>query len=65
LIKLIADTFGVNPEYLKTGEGEMFANPAADEKTTKLVSLFKEFPPKYQEVIFSIIDVLQKMRDQE
>lgn len=62
LIKLIVSEFGVNETWLTTGEGEMFArNP--DEKFTKLVNLFKELPPKYQEVVYQVIEVLLKSKD--
>jgi transcriptional regulator with XRE-family HTH domain len=62
LIKLIVSEFGVNETWLCTGEGEMFArNP--DEKFTKLVGLFKELPPKYQEVIYQMIEVLLKVKE--
>jgi transcriptional regulator with XRE-family HTH domain len=62
LIKLIVSEFGVNETWLTTGEGEMFTqNP--DEKFTKLVGLFKELPPKYQEVIYQMIEVLLKVKE--
>ncbi|GHV89101.1 hypothetical protein AGMMS50267_14610 [Spirochaetia bacterium] len=62
LIKLIVSEFGVNETWLTTGEGEMFArNP--DEKFTKLVNLFKELPPKYQEVVYQVIEVLLKSKE--
>jgi hypothetical protein len=34
-----------------------------DEKFTKLVGLFKELPPKYQEVIYRMIEVLLKVKE--
>jgi transcriptional regulator with XRE-family HTH domain len=62
LIKLIVSEFGVNETWLTTGEGEMFAqNP--DEKFTKLVGLFKELPPKYQEVVYQMIEVLLRVKE--
>jgi transcriptional regulator with XRE-family HTH domain len=62
LIKLIASEFAVNEAWLHTGEGEMFRqNP--DEKFTKLVSLFKELPPKYQNLVYQIIEILLKMKE--
>ncbi|GHV74917.1 hypothetical protein AGMMS49940_22190 [Spirochaetia bacterium] len=62
LVKLIAAEFGVNETWLTTGEGKMFAqNP--DEKFTKLVGLFKELPPKYQDVVYQMIEVLLKVKD--
>jgi transcriptional regulator with XRE-family HTH domain len=62
LIKLIVSEFGVNETWLITGEGKMFTqNP--DEKFTKLVSLFKELPPKYQDVIYQMIEVLLRVKE--
>ncbi|GHV87060.1 hypothetical protein AGMMS50255_3560 [Spirochaetia bacterium] len=62
LIKLIVSEFGVNETWLCTGEGEMFTrNP--DEKFTKLVGLFKELPPKYQEVVYQMIEVLLRVKE--
>jgi hypothetical protein len=59
LIKLIVSEFGVNEAWLTMGKGEMFMrNP--DDKFTKLVGLFKMLPPRYQEVIYQIIEVLLK-----
>jgi hypothetical protein len=40
----------------------MFAqNP--DEKFTKLVGLFKELPPKYQDVVYQMIEALLRVKD--
>jgi transcriptional regulator with XRE-family HTH domain len=62
LIKLIVSEFGVNETWLNSGEGEMFTqNP--DEYFTKLVKLFKELPPKYQEVVYQMIEALLKAKD--
>ena len=62
LIKLIVAEFGVNETWLTTGTGEMFAqNP--DEKFTKLVGLFKELPPKYQDVVYQMIEGLLRVKD--
>jgi transcriptional regulator with XRE-family HTH domain len=62
LIKLIVSEFSVNETWLLTGKGEMFTqNP--DEKFTKLVGLFKELPPKYQDVIYQMIEVLLKVEE--
>jgi transcriptional regulator with XRE-family HTH domain len=62
LIKLIVSEFGVNETWLTTGEGEMFIqNP--NEKFTKLVGLFRELPPKYQDVVYQMIEVLLKVKE--
>jgi transcriptional regulator with XRE-family HTH domain len=62
IVKLICASFGVNEKWLRNGEGEMFAvNPK--EEFTKLVSLFKELNPKYQEYIMKQIYLLLEMQD--
>jgi hypothetical protein len=60
LIKLIVSEFGVNEAWLLRGECDMFAAPEMDERAARLVSLFNDLPPRYQEVIFGVIDVLRK-----
>jgi transcriptional regulator with XRE-family HTH domain len=60
LIKLIVSEFGVSKTWLQTGEGEMFAAPEMDEKAARLVGLFNGLPPRYQEVVFGVIDLLRK-----
>jgi transcriptional regulator with XRE-family HTH domain len=62
LIKLIVSEFGVNETWLTAGEGEMFTqNP--DKKFTKLVGLFKELPPRYQDLVYQMIEVLLKAKN--
>jgi transcriptional regulator with XRE-family HTH domain len=65
LVKLIVSEFEVSEEWLKTGQGEMFASPQVDEKSAKLVSLFNDFPPHYKEALFGIIDILRNLREKE
>jgi hypothetical protein len=35
----------------------------SDEKFSKLLSVFKELPPKYQQVVFKLIEALRKVDD--
>jgi transcriptional regulator with XRE-family HTH domain len=60
LIKLIVSEFSVNETWLASGEGEMFIRNS-DEKFAKLLSLFKELPAKYQDVVFKMIEMLRKV----
>jgi transcriptional regulator with XRE-family HTH domain len=61
LIKLICSTFNVNERWLRTGEGEMFAKNN-EEQVIKLVGLFKELKPKYQDYIFKEISYFLKIQ---
>jgi transcriptional regulator with XRE-family HTH domain len=65
IIHLVSLAFGVNEKWLKTGEGEMFqAAPA--ERRERILSLFDELNPRFQEYALSVIDQLLKLqRDQE
>jgi transcriptional regulator with XRE-family HTH domain len=60
LIKLIVSEFGVNEDWLKTGTGGMFSAPSGDERSTRLLSLFNDLPPQYQDVVLGLIDLLRK-----
>jgi transcriptional regulator with XRE-family HTH domain len=65
LIKLIAAEFGVNNEWLRNGTGQMFLKQKDNEKTTRLVSLFNDLPPHYQDVILGMIELLRKAKTSE
>ena len=57
IIHLISLTFCVNENWLKTGEGEMFYNTSG-EKLQRMVSLFSELPPKFQDYAMKQIEEL-------
>jgi len=60
IIHLISLNFSVNEKWLKTGEGEMFfATPG--EKLQRMVSLFNELPPKFQDYVMMQIEQLIKI----
>lgn len=61
-IKLICDSFNVNPQWLRTGEGEMFAQKD-DTKLKKLLALFTNLEPQYQDFIFNAMDYFLKMQE--
>ncbi|MDR3341511.1 MAG: helix-turn-helix domain-containing protein [Treponema sp.] len=64
IIKLICSSFSVNKEWLKTGEGEMF-NQNPEEEFTKLVTLFRELEPRFQNYILKQIDLLLTLQDKD
>jgi len=57
IIHLISLTFGVNEKWLKTGEGDIFFK-AFGEKLQRMVSLFNELPPKFQDYAMQQIEQL-------
>ncbi|MDR2071389.1 MAG: helix-turn-helix domain-containing protein [Treponema sp.] len=62
IIQLIATTFGVNKEWLKTGQGKMFLS-TSDEKCERIASLFKELNPEFQDYVLSQIDQLINLQN--
>jgi transcriptional regulator with XRE-family HTH domain len=60
LLKLIIAEFGASEQWLRTGEGPMFAEPAEDDKSRRLLALFNTLPEKYQDVILGLVDLLRK-----
>jgi DNA-binding XRE family transcriptional regulator len=62
IIKLICASFSVSERWLRNGEGEMFSEDP-NKAYTKLVSLYKELNPQYQNYILKQIDLLLTMQD--
>ena len=64
LIKLICSSFNVNEAWIRYGEGNMFSETMPDDNRFKnLVHLVKGLPPKYQDFLFNVLDMLLKMKD--
>jgi transcriptional regulator with XRE-family HTH domain len=59
IIHLISLTFGVNEKWLKTGEGDMFFTTPG-EKLQRMVQLFHELSPKFQDYVMLQIEQLLK-----
>jgi transcriptional regulator with XRE-family HTH domain len=57
ILRLISLTFGANDAWLKHGEGEMFFK-SPGEKTRRLVSLFNELPPRFQDYVMIQVEQL-------
>jgi transcriptional regulator with XRE-family HTH domain len=57
LIKLIADTFGVNERWFQTGEGKMFTDPK-DIGLSEVVALYNQLHPKLQKLVLEQLKVL-------
>ncbi|MCL2181730.1 MAG: helix-turn-helix domain-containing protein [Treponema sp.] len=60
IIHLISLTFGVSEKWLKYGSGDMFYMTAG-EKLNRMISLFSELSPKFQDYIMQQIEQLLKV----
>ena len=57
IVHLISLTFGVNEKWLKNGDGEMFYKTPG-EKLQRLVGLFNELPPNFQDYVLQQVEQL-------
>ena len=64
IIRLICLTFGVNETWLKTGKGEMFQSSPV-EKRERIISLFNELNPQFQNYALTVIDSLLKLQNEK
>ncbi|MDR0553444.1 MAG: helix-turn-helix transcriptional regulator [Treponema sp.] len=62
IVKLIADTYGVNAEWLKTGKGEMFFDPQ-NSRLLDIMTIFNRLNPDFQNFIINQLKYLLKMND--
>ena len=65
LIRLIVSQFGVNEEWLRFGKNEMFTKKKTDEKAVRILSLFNDLPPHFQDVVLGTIELLRKANETE
>ncbi|MDR2542105.1 MAG: helix-turn-helix domain-containing protein [Treponema sp.] len=62
IIRLICLTFGVSETWLKTGKGEMFCSSPV-EKKERILALFYELNPQFQNYALTVIDQLLKLQN--
>jgi len=62
LIHLITNAFSVNRHWLLSGEGRMF-NSTQEEKMERMISLFNELYPEYQDFVLRQIDELIELQN--
>ena len=63
LIKLIVSQFGVNEDWLRFGKAEMFTKKKTDEKAVRILSLYNDLPPHFQDVVLGTIELLRKANE--
>ncbi len=64
IIRLICLTFFFNETWLKTGAGEMFQSAPA-EKRERILSLFNELNPQFQDYAMAVIDRLLQLQKEK
>jgi len=60
IIKLLSDTYGVNPEWLKYGKNTMFLDPQKSQ-TSEIVHIFNQLNPDFQNFIIGQLKNLLQM----
>jgi transcriptional regulator with XRE-family HTH domain len=60
IVKLITDTYGVNPEWLKYGKGSMFLE-LKNNQIDEIVRMFNQLNPDFQNFIVAQLKNLLKM----
>jgi transcriptional regulator with XRE-family HTH domain len=61
IIKIISMTFGINENWLKSGQGKMF-DDIEDFKLNQLVSIFKKLDPSFQDYVIKQLDMLLELQ---
>jgi transcriptional regulator with XRE-family HTH domain len=61
-VKQLCDSFAVNVRWLKTGEDAMFSQKK-DNRLVKLLALFADLEPRYQDFILNAVDQFLKMQE--
>jgi transcriptional regulator with XRE-family HTH domain len=59
IVQLISLTLGISEAWLKDGAGDMFYK-SPSEKLQRMISLFNELPPKFQDYVIIQIETLLK-----
>jgi len=63
--KLVSTVFGVNEDWLKTGEGAMFVTDNPDYEIEEIVNLYKQLNPSFRKIFRGLLhDLLQYERDE-
>jgi transcriptional regulator with XRE-family HTH domain len=60
IIKLLSDTYGVNPEWLKHGKGSMFLESHNDQ-SAEIMHIFNQLNPDFQNFVVAQMKSLLKM----
>ncbi len=62
IVKLICSAYGVNEDWLRTGEGELF-DSGPDERVKQAMAIFKALRPEFQDYVLRQIDALLELQN--
>lgn len=62
VVKLISRTYGINEDWLLTGEGDMHQDPEGA-GTEQIMKTFRELKPEYQEYMLSLVKKLMQVQN--
>lgn len=62
VVKLISRTYNINEDWLLTGQGDMYQNPAGA-GTEQMMKTFRELKPQYQEYMLSLVEKLMQVQN--
>jgi transcriptional regulator with XRE-family HTH domain len=62
LIQLISTTFGINDEWLRTGQGDMFGK-YDDFELEQLITIYKKLDSDFQHYVIKQLDVLLELQE--
>lgn len=66
LIKHICEVYHVNETWLRTGEGDMFVDPAASgSKAEEAIAIFQSLRPEFQEYALAQIRQLAQLQGKD
>lgn len=66
LLRHICELFGVNQNWLETGEGEMFCcDPAQTEKLDEAIRIFKTLRPEFQDYALEQLRRLAELQEKK
>jgi hypothetical protein len=63
IIELIAGKYGVNRQWLETGEGKMFEAPPPDKDLEQMITIYHGLKPQFKE--FGLLFLKQLLKLQE
>ena len=66
LVKHICEFYGINEQWMRTGQGDMFSEePKINKKTDEALAIFQSLRPEFQDYALEQIRQLAKLQDKQ